>query len=395
MFLNKFFHFLKGYVILIVTGLNVERFLYICARRGIDVWGIERKENLGLSMYVNDFFKIRPIVKKTHVKVHIKRKMGLPILLKRYKKRHFVFWGCVLFILIIFISSHFVWSVEIIGAEKSDEAEIRTVLEEAGIYVGAFKGKVSSQKEIKNIILNKVDNISWAWVYLKGTKAICEIYEDSIPQMSMEDGEPCNIIAARDGIIKKVIARNGIKTVSEDDAVLAGEILISGSLLDSEGNIGCIVEAMGSVEAYTWHEKKGTYKLYHETKIPTGRKKTFRSFKFFSKQFDLYKNNEYGFENYITKITNKELMLLKDLYMGISLKKDEIYEVEIVKEPISYDMAVYEGQCDLEKKIAKELLPGAELLEENVFHSQIDDETVEVCVTMKFVEKIGRKAPIN
>ena len=49
----------------------------------------------------------------------------------------------------------------------------------------------------------------------------------------------------------------------------------------------------------------------------------------------------------------------------------------------------------LEKEIAKELMPGAELLEENVFHKQIDDETVEVSVTMKFTEKIGRKAPIN
>ena len=49
----------------------------------------------------------------------------------------------------------------------------------------------------------------------------------------------------------------------------------------------------------------------------------------------------------------------------------------------------------MEEKIAKELLPGAELVEENVFHRQIDDETVEVSVTMEFIEKIGKKAPIT
>ena len=336
MFLNKFFHFLKGYVILIVTGLNVERFLYICARRGIDVWGIEKREHLILSMSVNDFFKIRPIVKKTHVKVHIKRKMGLPILLKRYKKRHFIFGGLVLFVLAIFVSSQFVWTVEISGVEKSDETQIRAVLKETGVYAGAFKGKILSQKEIKNIILNRVDNISWAWVYLKGTKAICEIYEDSVPQMSMESGEPCNIIAARDGIVKKVIARNGIKTVSEGDTILAGEMLISGSLPDPEGNVGCVVEAMGNVEAYTWHEKKGTYKLFYETHIPTGRKKTFRRLKIFSNQFNLYKNPNHGFEDFVAETKVKEFKLFKDFYLGIVFEKDEIYEVEIVKEPISY-----------------------------------------------------------
>jgi len=96
MFLNKFFHFLRGYVILIVTGFNIERFLYICTKRNIDVWDIDKQENLQISMSISDFFKIRSVVRKTKVKVHIKKKMGLPIILKKYKKRYFMFSGCIL-----------------------------------------------------------------------------------------------------------------------------------------------------------------------------------------------------------------------------------------------------------------------------------------------------------
>lgn len=397
MFSNKFFHFFKGYVILIITGFNIERFLYICAKRGIKVRNPEKNEDgsLYITVSIDDFLKLKKIVRKTRVKVHIKKKMGLPILLKKYKKRYFMYTGAAFFVLIIFLSSQFIWTVEIKGVERADIAQISKVLEETGIYEGAFKRKALSSTEIKNILLNRVDNISWAWVYLKGTKAVCEIYEDSLPQQALEDGEPCNIVAVRDAIIKRIIARDGIKQAAAGDTVLAGDLLISGVIPDNEGNVGCVVEASGTVEAYTWHEKKGTYKLYYETKVPTGNAKTFRRLNIFSNKFNLFINDAIEYENCITQTKTHELKLFKDNYLGISFENETVYEVDIIREPISYDMAVYEGKCDLEEKIAKELLPGAELVGENLFHTQIDEETVEVTLTMEFIEKIGTKAPIT
>jgi len=395
MFLNKFFHFLRGYVILIVTGFNIERFLYICTKRNIDVWDIDKQENLQISMSISDFFKIRSVVRKTKVKVHIKKKMGLPIILKKYKKRYFMFSGCILFLLVMILSSQFIWSVEITGVKNADITEIREILEDSGVYVGAFKGKSKSAKEIKNILLNRVDNISWAWVYLKGTKAVCVVYEDSVPVKALEDGEPCNVVASRDGIIKRIIARNGIRKVASGETVLKGDVLISGELPDDAGNVGCVVEATGIIEAYTWHEETDTYKLYYETHIPTGRKKVYNRLNIFSKQFNLFLKRDDGYENYISDVRKKELKILKDKYIGISLEREYVHEVEVIKEIIPYDMAVHEGQSDLEERIAKELMPGAELISEEVSHRRIDDETVEVTVTMGFVEKIGEKAPIT
>lgn len=396
MFLNKLFHFLKGYVILILTGFNIERFLYICAKRNINIWDIEKKDNgsLCLCMSIDDFFKTRQIVRKTHTKVHIKKKAGLPILWKKYKKRYFMFFGAIFFACVLFISSQFIWTVEINGVEKSDLNEITSILKESGVYVGGFKGSVDSAKEIKNILLNRVDNISWAWIYLKGTKAICEIYENSIPGAALEDGEPCDIVAARDGIIKRIIAKDGIKNVSSGDTVLTGDVLISGTIYDNEGDVGCTVESSGIIEAYTWHEKKDIYKLYYESKIPTGKYKTFNRLNIFSKKINFFIDDSIEYENYISDTKIHELKLFNDMYLGISWEKEKISEVEVIREPISYDMAVYEGKCDLEERIAKELLPGAHLVNENISHTKIDDETVEVTLTMEFIEKIGTKAPI-
>ena len=397
MFLNKFFHFLKGYVILRLTGFKIERFLYISVKKGINLEKISRKDgnSLTLKMSISDFLKVRPIARKTDTRVKIIKKAGLPIIFHKYKNRAFLFSGLGLFLIFVFLSTQFIWTVEIRGAKRTNPGEIMAVLSDGGVEVGALKLKMRKPSEIKNMVINRVDNISWAWIYLKGTKVICEVYEDYLPVDSLEDGEPSDVVACRDGIIKRIIAYDGKKMVSAGDTVLAGDVLISGTVLNSSGVVGTYVSASGDVEAKTWHEKKGTYKLYYETKVPTGNEKTYRELKLFSKTLKLDFNKNQDFKNYIVEEKVRELKGLGETYLGVGLREVTKKEVEIVREPISYDMAVYEGKSDLEEKIAKELLPGAELVEENVFHRQIDDETVEVSVTMEFIEKIGRKVPVH
>lgn len=394
MFLNKFFHFFKGYVILSLTGFNIERFLYICAVRKIQIWNIKKGSGFLVSVRIADFGKLRSVALKTRTKVHIEKKAGLPILLKKYKKRYAMFVGIIVFCAFLGIFSQMIWTVRIEGVKNADENEIRQVLYECGIRKGAFKCAAKPSKEIKNILLARVDNISWVWVYLNGTKAICKVYEDTIPGEIMEEKAPCNIIAARDGIIKRITAKDGICMVSAGDTVLAGDVIISGIIPDDEGNVGATVAATGVVEAYTWHENKGTYKLYHEVKEYTGNRKSFKSLNLFSKEIRFFKSERTNFKTYVTDKSIHELKIFGK-YTGISFCNKIISEADIIKEPISYDTAVYEGKCDLEKKIAEELLPKSELIEENLYHAKIDDETVEVGLTMSFIEQIGIKARIE
>ena len=397
MFLNKFFHFLKGYVILYLTGFNIERFLSVCAQRKICLWDIKErtKESLYISVSLSDFFKLRTIAYKTKTRVHIKKKAGLPIILKKYKKRYFLFSGLFVFIIIFSLMTQFIWSVEIEGVENADIVEITKILKSSGIYEGAYKGSALSSGEIKNILLNKVDNISWAWVYLKGTKAVCKIYESSIPIRNLSEGEPADVIAARDGIISKIIAKEGVTVSAIGNTVMAGDILVSGILPNDLGEIGGRVSASAIVEAHTWHEKTDTYKLYREYKEPTGNVKKYYSLKLFSKTLPLFLDDTIPFKDYIKTEDKYELKLFGDMYLGISLECETVTEVSVIKEEMSYDMAVYEGKCDLEKRIARELLPGAELKNQNLYHCLVDEETAEVTLTMEFIENIGIKAPIR
>lgn len=397
MFLNKFFHFSKGYVILLLTGSKTERFICMAAKNGLKLHEIKREDENAMTvcMSFSDFLKIRPVARKTRTHVRIKSKAGLPVILKKLKMRRFFLWGAVLFAAFMIFTSRFVWKVEIIGVKNAELTAVEEVLKDAGVYVGAPKRKIKKSKEIKNTLINRVDNITWAWVYLKGTKVVCEICEDSLPPVRLESGEACNIIAAKDGIIKRITVTGGIKKVATGDTVCAGDLLISGVIFNKDGNLSRTVEAEGIVEAKTWHEKKCTVKLYNETEHRTGRKKRIWRIKLFSAEIPLQFGKKQEFEKSKTSSKCHELTLPGGLYTGIALTDELIEEVSVEKTPISYDMAVYGGKCGLEEEIAAELCPGAELVSENLSHRQLDGETAEVTLTMEFTERIGISAPIG
>ena len=73
MFFNKIFHFVKGYVIIKVSGSGIERFLYICAKRKISLFGMGEPIDGGITLCISisDFRNLRPAAKKTGVNVLI------------------------------------------------------------------------------------------------------------------------------------------------------------------------------------------------------------------------------------------------------------------------------------------------------------------------------------
>lgn len=397
MILNKLFHFWKGYVIIKISGHGTERFISMAAKKGLRLWDISKpqEDGVSLSLGISDFFRLPGIVAKCGVRVRVLKKAGLPITFKKIRKRYFFIPCAVLFLVFTVLSSQFIWSVEIDGVKNADAEKIVSTLKDSGIYVGAPRFRIKKIGEIKNTLLNRVDNITWAWIYLKGTKAVCKIYEDTLPPTHHKEGEPCDIVAARDGIIKRITVTGGVKIRRPGDTVCAGDILVSGMVLDKEGMILGTVESTGEIEARTWHEKKGTYKLYYETKRPTGRKKSFWKLRFFAKDIPLYFSEETDFEETVEEEKIHEARIFGEHYLGISLIERRVIEVTSERVPISYDMAVYGGKCELEKQIASELLPGSELVSENLSHRLIDSETAEVVLTMEFIEKIGQSAPIE
>ena len=387
MFFIKIFHIFNGYVILSVTGNNKETFLNEILHLGVHPYSVSRREEqFVIKMSLMDFFKLRGA--KTHAGIHIEKKSGLAFLIKKLKKRYFFVSGIILLILSFAIGGQFIWTVEIDGETENCE-RLYSALETAGVKPGTFKPMMNSPLEIKNIVINNAEDISWAWLYVKGTKAVLKVRKNILPPEIFDADTACDIVAARSGIIKKVITKKGVCKVSENQTVMPGDVIISGTI-EFEDKPGYLVHASGTAEAYTTHTLEGTYKQYFCYKTYTGRKRRFISLCLFGKRIPLYINAKVDFEKYDTE--ERTVGNINGI-MGAEMKVCSEYGLH--KEPISYETAVEAAKNELEAKISEELLPGAKLIDKNVDAKSIDEETVSVRVTMDFIENIGTEKRIE
>ena len=395
MFFTKIFHFLRGYVILSLRGYSIERFINICARRGIKLLAIEKhgKTSAKAAVSMADFRHIRPVAYKTRTQVRIHKKRGLPYLISKYKHRYVLIGGAAACVVFLAVMSQFVWFIEFKGVENTDIETLKLAVQKAGVSAGVCKWSMPSAVDIKNVILNNTDGLSWVWVYVKGTKAVVEVRESVLAPNLPDKNTPCDIVALRDAVIKSVTAKNGEAYVKRGDAVLTGDVLIAGTL-GSEVAEYRLCHALGTVEAYTYYKKSGEYKLYREIRTSTGKNKTKLTLHLFSKTLPLFKNQNPPYEEYDTKAEEHQLCIGSDYYLGIGVSAVTYNEVRTDKEPISYDAAVELAKADLEEKIAKELIPGADLQKETLSHEQVDADTIKVTLNMDFIEKIGAEKEI-
>ena len=107
---------MKGYVKVRVEGYSPERFLNMCSFHGIYIWGLSPVGNAyEMYMTVSGFKKLRPLARKTHTKIFVTRKYGLPFFLIRYQKRRLFFVGAILCMVLLKVYAFFMWDVHFEG----------------------------------------------------------------------------------------------------------------------------------------------------------------------------------------------------------------------------------------------------------------------------------------
>lgn len=390
MFLIKIFHFLKGYVILSVKGHNKEEFLSFLVKSGIKILeSCALEDEIRIKIFACDFINLQSLHPKCEIR--ILKKQGFWFLIKN-TRRSFLF-GIVVMILITALSSQFIWDISYEGTENTDMQTLREATRLAGLYRGMLKIKVKSGHEMKDIILNNTDNICWAWVYINGTRAVVKVRENIIPPQIFDPDVPCDIVAARSGILRGITTIRGRCVAEENRMVAPGDTIISGTY-SFENQPGYQVHASGSVKAETEHIRSGVYKQVYCYKRYTGRKRYKPIVHFFGIDMPLYFKETASFESY-DSAENRYDAKIGEYYLGVGISIKTVKEYIEEKEPISFECAVDFAEKELEKQISSELLSGAELSEKKTETEKIDDETVKVTVTMKFIEEIGTEKRID
>ena len=95
---------------------------------------------------VKHYRRIRPFVRKTHVRVRAVQRNGLPFWVQRYRRRVGLLVGIGLFCLCVGLSGQFVWSIELNGNQTVSDDAILQSLEEMGLHRGSWKKSLDVQK---------------------------------------------------------------------------------------------------------------------------------------------------------------------------------------------------------------------------------------------------------
>ena len=261
MFIKLLVRLLLGYVRIEVEGFYIERFINICTNNKILIWNLKREKGvkLYLNIGINDFKKISAVARKTNCKVRILKKKGIPFLLHRYKKRKIFAIFLILILLTIFVSSKYVWNIDISVKDDLQLENIEEDIKVLGISKGVKKDEIDTDKVINELRLKR-DDIAWVGIDIDGTTVKINIVKaDKAPNI-VNGSDYCNIVASKSGVIKKIIAQNGTAVVKEGDTVQKGDVLIAG-YMEGKYTDTRYVHSMGEVYAIVSYQKSKEVKF--------------------------------------------------------------------------------------------------------------------------------------
>lgn len=393
---KKIFKFVKGYVIIEISGKNKERFINMCLHNGIDAYDIAPCDaGLRLKTDYSGFVRMRRLVRKSRIRVKIVSKRGMRRSLYLYRRRFgFVISGilvCIFFLLL----PQYILCVEIDGAYNSDKEEIYRVLKEHGVYVGAKKSGMDDLSEIKNAVVFGVDGINWAWLYNEGARMRLEIQEYAAAPKVKDKTEPVDIIAACDGWIRRVDVFRGERQVSKGTAVSAGQVLVSGKVgVYREGmeEKYIYVHSDADIVADTIRTEKARFSATETLRVKTGNSKRVICVDWFGKKLNLFRDISCGYTDYDVTEQRHNFDLPVVGYSGIALISYSIDEVNEVKHKLSRDEILDRAKENLEEKICRNLGSGAVKLSEELNCSESGDG-FDVELKMYLQEHIGVEVP--
>ena len=392
MFIKIIFSYILGFLRISVEGYYIERFINICKNKKVAVWNLKRKGNIELyaNVRIKEFKDICVIAKKTGCKVKIKTKKGLPFLIYRYKKRKLFIILLAILIIIIGLSSNFVWNVEINTENNEELINIREDLEKAGLKTGILKSKIDT-KEIINEIRLKRNDIAWMGIELKGTNAIVRLVKAEEKPEIIDENEYCNIVADKTGVITKISTQEGTANVKIGDIVKTGDVLINGWM---EGKFTGIryVKAKGEIEAKVWYTKNKKIPYSITEKVDTGNKENKYRIKFGN--FEINFPKKYSkFKIYDTIETENKIRLFSDLYLPISIVKTTYKEKKEVKKSYTVEETKNIGIKELEEELEKEIENKDNIVNKNI-NTYEEEDGVQVYVTYEVLENIGTNEKI-
>ena len=392
MLIKILFNYIIGYIRISIEGYYIERFINICRNNKIAIWKLKRDKNvkLELNVGIRDLRKLKKILKQTQCKMKIIRKKGLPFLFNKYRKRKIFFAFLLLIIILLAITSNFIWNIEVITEDNEQIENIYQDVVDSGLSIGKLKSQINTKEIINKVRLNR-DDIAWMGIELKGTNAIVKVVKATAKPEIVDDNDYCSIVSDKQGIITKINAQNGTIAAKVGDTVNIGTPLINGWM---EGKFTGIryVHAKGEIEAKVWYTKRKKIPYNTTERKETGNIEEKYKIKINNFEINLSKRLS-KFEIYDTIDSEKKFKIFSDFYLPISLVKITNKEIKEEQKTYTIEEAKNIGIQELQEELDNEIENKAKIVNK-IINTYEKEDGIEVYITYEVLENIGTNEKI-
>lgn len=414
----------------LVTGEETLRFVNLCRNNGIELRHLVRRENaIQMEIDAENFKKLRPLVRKTHVKIHILNRHGPAFFFYRHKRRWWFLLGMTVFAGMIYILSLFVWQIDIDGNRKYTDALILQALAQMDVKTGCRKSEIDLP-EIEEELRIMYNEITWVSASIAGTKLQIELREGDLKiSGSSGDGQtgnvkrvenrennpktqngesetdlPANLVADEDAIITNLVVRRGTVAVRYGDEVKKGDVLIEGKvyIYNEDETLKKVdyLTAEGDVfgkyqELYEKH-----YQRKHEVRSYTGKNYRELGVAIVGKSFCLpvWENilKKQLEENTLSEVWSwkKQFRLTPTFYLPFALEYTEYVPYENVVEEYTDEVIKKMAEEELQKYLNELEKKGVQIISNSVTIS-LDADGGHVKGTLILDGPIGKEVPIS
>lgn len=224
---EKWMRWVRGTAKVRVMG-DTARFINIMVRSGISPLEMTAGEgSVELLIRARQFKRLHAVKLRTHTKVRLLEKRGLPFLLLRGVRRPGFAVGAVLGVCLYLWLSGFYWCVEVAGEAPYSKTEILSAARESGVFIGAKKAGVDLPAAAQQF-MGSLPNVSWTGFNSAGCTVTLEFHAGEMRAEGVDDSGAYDVVAARDGLVKQITAQDGTVLVQVGSAVKEGQVLVSG-----------------------------------------------------------------------------------------------------------------------------------------------------------------------
>ncbi|MBO5555629.1 MAG: sporulation protein YqfD [Oscillospiraceae bacterium] len=245
---------LLGMVQVEICGLFPEAVLNLCAQRALSLEEPGRPDAYTLQTWVRerDLKDLENLCRQGRCEMRVLVARGGSRHLRLLRRRWALLLAAILVGAGLWVSSLFIWEIEVQGCERLSQGKVLRALADCGVEQGSYWPSLTVDL-VRSRMLSRMPEVAWMTVNVSGSRAVVLIQERmEKPEIYAEQGVS-DLVAERTGIVARLRVENGYPLVQEGQTVVQGETLVSGTVENLSGP-SRELRARGSVLADTWYE---------------------------------------------------------------------------------------------------------------------------------------------